>query len=222
MSAITILAILSGLLQATGYLFYIRKSLTHEVDPNPATWFMFAYGTAVLAVLEWKNGATPVILILPIVCATLSIYLAFKIWQGGNLKRPDNTDLIAVVVDVLLTIINVGVWIAHRNGWVSESVQDSLLWVSLIASNLGTFTSFAPLVRNTWIDSTKEHWLPWTIWSSAYATLSLVTWLEQSSWVFLIYPVSNMFVHGFVGFLGRTKQQNNSSHKLTPSSHSQG
>jgi hypothetical protein len=43
------LSLLSGLLQAAGYVIYVRGSLRHEILPNPTTWLLFAYDTTLLA-----------------------------------------------------------------------------------------------------------------------------------------------------------------------------
>ena len=47
------LGLLAGLLQLVGYLLYVRDE---EIEPNPVTWLMFAYGTMLLTVLEWDRA----------------------------------------------------------------------------------------------------------------------------------------------------------------------
>ena len=39
------LGLLAGVLQLVGYLLYVRDE---EIEPNPVTWLMFAYGTMLL------------------------------------------------------------------------------------------------------------------------------------------------------------------------------
>ena len=74
-SDLMLLGIISGFLQLLGYILYIRNP---DIDPNPVTWFMFAYGTGILAILEWDASATWPELFLPITCAVFSIYVSYQ------------------------------------------------------------------------------------------------------------------------------------------------
>ena len=58
--------LLAGALQLIGYLLYLRDE---EIEPNPVTWLMFAYGTILLTLLEWDRQASGAELALPAVCS---------------------------------------------------------------------------------------------------------------------------------------------------------
>lgn len=197
------LAIISGLLQALGYFIYVRKSLKQELEPNPTTWFMFSYGTMILAVLEWDREATWYLLVLPFVCAILSVFVAFLCWKRGKLRWPEHwMDRGAFMCDVLLTVVYVGIWILTSKNVLTEAQKDLFALGFLVFTNLSTVISFVPLVRGACEDPRSEHPLPWLVWASAYATLGYVTYYE-SGWTseFMIYPVLNTLLHGSVGLI---------------------
>ena len=43
-----LLGVLAGILHFIGYVYYIKNE---DIKPQPTTWFMFAYGTAIL---KWQ------------------------------------------------------------------------------------------------------------------------------------------------------------------------
>ncbi|HEY0948033.1 MAG TPA: hypothetical protein VGE53_00880 [Candidatus Paceibacterota bacterium] len=201
--SLAMLAIASGLLQALGYFVYVRKSLRHELKPNPTTWFMFAYGTATLTVLEWDRNATWMMLLLPVTCATLSLFVAVQCLMRGSLKWPEHPmDRGAFLTDVLLTMGYVGIWVLTSKNVLTEEDKDLFALAFLVLTNASTVVSFGPLIREAIKDPRCEHPLPWLIWSCAYATLAYVTW-QETGWEseFMIYPVLNSALHGLVGVI---------------------
>lgn len=202
------LAVIPGLLQALGYFIYIRKSLRSEVEPNATTWMMFAYGTAFLTILEWDSNASFAVLILPVVCALSSLIVVAVICvKHGRPHWPTAwQDKVALCVDLLLTAVYVGAGLAQKSGLLSEHVREVCVLVLLVASNTSTIVSFVPLVRETLESPGHEHYLPWSVWSTAYFSLALVTYQQYGMWsVFMIYPASNAMLHGYVGFLASRK-----------------
>ncbi|MFZ1988095.1 MAG: hypothetical protein WAV21_03645 [Minisyncoccia bacterium] len=168
---------------------------------------MFAYGTAILTVLEWDRDATISLLLLPIVCATLSNRVALLCWQQGRMKWPENfIDRFAFLVDIFLTAGYVLAWLLSSRGYISEVERERFVLVFLLCTNASTLVSFVPLVREALVNPGHEHPTPWAIWSTAYATLGIVTILEFGFMTeLLIYPVMNAVLHGSVAILARQK-----------------
>lgn len=193
-------AILSGLFQALGYLVYIQKSLRKEIEPNPSTWLMFAYGTATLTVLEWDRNASWDLLILPIVCSILSLRIAFICFRHGKIRMPEHwMDRAAFGIDLLLTAAYIWVWWSAQSSVITETTRDTLVLAFLLCSNASTIVSFIPLLRDARENPEHEHPLPWLIWTTAYCMLGYVTWLQHGWWhEFMVYPASNAFLHGLV------------------------
>ena len=197
------IAVAAGLVQALGYLVYFSKSLRHEIEPNPSTWFMFAYGTAMLTILEWDRSAPFELLLLPIVCATLSIGIALICMKRGKLRWPKHwIDRFAFLIDLSLTIAYIWVWFSAGNETITEIQREQFVLLFLVLSNASTAVSFVPLLRETAKDPKQEHPLPWLIWTFAYGTLGYATHATYGLWSeFMIYPASNVLLHGLVCIL---------------------
>lgn len=200
-----VLAIASGLLQALGYFMYITKALRHELEPNAATWLMFAYGTATLTILEWDRDAHAYLLVLPVVCAVLSLYVAYLCWKRGALrwKGAGRVAQASFIADVGLTVAYVALWFAAERQLVSESVRLEAVLGFLVLSNLSTIVQFVPLMHGAYREPSNEHPLPWTVWTSAYLTLGLLTYLETGTvrTELMLYPTLAALLHGSVAAL---------------------
>jgi hypothetical protein len=203
------LAILSGALQIGGYLLYLGKVAKRDIDPNPTGWFMFAYGTLTLTILEWDLGANWQLLILPITCAILSVVVASICWRRGTLKWPEHkADSTAFMLDVLLTVLYVMAWALTSFNLVSSDAREISTIVFLVGSNFTTLTAFAPLLRNVFCNPHDEHHLPWLVWSFAYGSLMVLTFLQEGFFsTLMIYPVLNLLLHASMSFLARNKRK---------------
>jgi hypothetical protein len=203
------LALASGVLQIAGYIVYIRKSLKHDLEPNPTTWFMFAYGVLVLTILEWDQGANWTLLILPVSCAILAIVVAGICWKNKTLRWPEHrVDAVAFSTDVLLTMGYIGSWIFLSLNIIDSYQKNLFTLLFLVCSNLTTFTAFVPIIRGVIHDPVQEHSTPWAIWTSAYLTLTLLTYLQFGIYSqLMIYPITNAILHGLVGWLSRLKRK---------------
>lgn len=200
--------LLAGVAQVLGYAVYIRLSLRHDVEPNPMTWLMFAYGTAVLGFLEWKEGASLTLLILPIVCAALSIRIAFICWQRGTIKWPKKpAELFPFLTDISLTIAYICVWIASRNEYLDDKTLQDLTLLFLFLTNASTIVSFIPIAVNAGMKPEDERTLPWAIWTVAYTFLGVATFLEEGTLYtpLMLYPGSCVLLHGLMALLAMRK-----------------
>lgn len=207
------LGIFAGLLQVLGYVLYVRDE---EIDPNPVTWFMFAYGTGILALLEWDTDATWPELFLPITCAAFSIYVSYRCWKKARKRDPsrwwpedwwpeDKWEQGSFVSDVFITIGYIAAWALATFALLTPEYREYSVLAFLFLSNLSTFPSFYPLLRQTYYNPETENWLPWTIWTIAYACLGIVTFYSQGEFwhPLMFYPLSNVFLHGLVAVFAR-------------------
>jgi hypothetical protein len=205
-STLEIFAVVAGLLQVLGYIFYIRMSVKNDKKPNPATWIMFAYGTGILAYLEFDLEINPFFLALPIFCAVLSIVVVIYIFWKFEFKKmvwkPDSwMAYAAVAIDISLTIAYVHMKFESESAISGHEKHILTLWF-LALSNASTIVSFMPMVKDVIVDHEAEHPLPWFVWGSAYTTLAVVTIFEngfQSE--FLVYPAMNLVLHFSIGIL---------------------
>jgi hypothetical protein len=219
------LAVFSAGLHVVGYGLYLRLVLRRKIDPNPTSWLMFAYGTSLIVVLESAAGASWRVLILPVVCAAASVAVAGICRSRGTLRWPsDRIELYSFGADVALTVAYVACWTLGRVGILSQTEMAVAVLAFLVLWNAGVITSFAPIVVSTWRDPTRESWAPWTVWTLAYATLTVVTFIEEGTdgnLLLYLYPLSNALVHGSIAILSSdlrvvTKMQRRSTAHSRP------
>jgi hypothetical protein len=214
-SDLMLLGIISGVLQVLGYILYIRNP---DIDPNPVTWFMFAYGTGILAILEWDASATWPELFLPITCAVFSIYVSYRCWRKSRQNDPihfwprdwwpeNRSERLAFISDILITIGYITAWVLASLAFLSEEYRTLAVLTFLFLSNVSTFPSFYPLLRETHLHPEREDSAPWFVWTIAYAVLTYITFKTHGA-IFhplMFYPVSNVFLHGLMAWLARKK-----------------
>ena len=193
---IVLLAILAAALQALGYILYARLFLKKMIRPNAASAFMFAYGTALLVLLEYSDGAAWPVLALPATCAFMSIFIALLCLRKGATEKVDKVEAVAFSADLWLT----GLWAAIAFGYGDISPFSAGF---LLAGNVTTLTAFFPVLRSTWKTPEREQPLPWLVWTSAYIVLAVVTFLADRGQhpALLVYPVLSAGLHGTIAML---------------------
>lgn len=212
MEGILVLGFISALLQITGYYLYITKTRRDDISPNPTTWIIFAFDTTLLTVLEFVAGATLPLLILPSACALGSLYVAWLVRKAGRLHWPKDR--------VEAYILSIGIFIAVSYTvaftlWHFEIVPDSWLYfvsiVFLFLSNINTFVAFVPIIREVYADPFHEHAFPWAVWTTAYALLGVITYIEigwvSSNLILYAYPISCVILHGCIAVLARDSRK---------------
>ncbi len=196
--------ILAGATLALGYVVYFIQSVRHEIEPNPTTWLMWAYGTSLLTVVEADLNASWALLVLPITCAVSSVGVAILCFRRGTLRWPRGWEQYAFFTDVILTCVYMSAWGMSLAGGINVSVLALTTVAILVASNLSTVVSFTPIIHSTYICGSNEKPLPWTIWTFAYGLLALSTVLSTQGvelLLMLIYPISCIVLHALVAFL---------------------
>jgi hypothetical protein len=193
---IVTLAIAAAMLQALGYLLYARLFLKKSIRPNAASSFMFAYGTALLVLLEYSDGASWPMLALPATCATLSIGIALLCLRKRATDPVDKVEATAFSADVWLTAL----WAAIAFGYGDISPFSAGF---LLAGNVTTLTAFFPVLRSTWRTPERERPEPWLVWTAAYSLLSVVTFLADQGRhpALLAYPLLSVVLHGSIALM---------------------
>lgn len=190
------LAILAAVLQALGYLLYARLFLKKVIRPNAASSLMFAYGTFLLVLLEYGDGAAWPVLALPATCAMLSIGIAILCLRKGATEAVDGVEKTAFSADVWLTVL----WTAIAFGYGDISPFSAGF---LLAGNVTTLTAFFPVLRSTWRTPERERPEPWLVWTAAYSVLTVVTLLADQGRhpALLAYPLLSVVLHGSVALM---------------------
>lgn len=214
-SLLLLLGIIAGILQVIGYIIYI---LHDDIDPNPVTWFMFAYGTAILTILEWDMEATLPELILPATCSIFAIYVSWRCWVHARRRDPskwwpedwwpnDRIQQLSFVSDIIITIGYITIWVFVVFGTMSSDTKVLAVFWFLLLSNISTFPAFYPIIHETYKQPGKENFLPWFIWAAAYGLLAVVTYITHKEIfsLLMLYPLSNVVLHAMVGIIALSK-----------------
>ncbi|HYN45106.1 MAG TPA: SET domain-containing protein-lysine N-methyltransferase [Allosphingosinicella sp.] len=190
------LAIAAAALQALGYVLYARLFLKKAIRPNAASSFMFAYGTGLLVLLEFSDGATWPVLALPATCAALSVGIALLCMRKRATDPVDRVEATAFSADVWLTVL----WAAIAFGYGNISPFSAGF---LLAGNVTTLTAFFPVLRSTWRTPERERPEPWLVWTAAYSLLTVVTLLADQGRhpALLVYPLLSVALHGSIAVM---------------------
>ncbi len=168
---------------------------------------MFAYGTAIITVLEFDRSATIAELALPIACSVMSLYVAFRCWKKAILINPkrwwpndwwpeDRIDKLSLVTDLTVTFVYVMVWVLVLVGAFSTDTRAGVALFFLIIEGPATIIPFLPIIRETIKHPQKERSLPWLVWTIAYGTLVYATYLNNGLVSeLLIYPAVCVLLH---------------------------
>ena len=195
------LGLIAAVLQVAGYAIYIRNFQKEAIKPNAASFLMFAYGTSLLAFLEWKSGASLALLALPFACAALGVVVGLMCLRAGATEPIDRFEARAFWTDVWLTIFYMVFALGFDAG-------DRFVIPFLIATNLSAIVCFVPILRSTWQSPERELPAPWALWTSAYVILSLATFNAHglSHPELLLYPLLNAVLHVAMLVLTMRKQ----------------
>jgi uncharacterized protein len=154
---------------------------------------MFAYGTSLMLFLEWRVGATWDVLVLPAVCALMSVVVALICFSKGKAAPADAAERWAFGADIGLTFAYIALV-----GRVGTNPFFTAGFV--VASNLTTITAFLPILLSTWRSPENEKAAPWIFWTFAYGLLGITTWFSSglSEPTLLIYPIASVLLHGAI------------------------
>jgi SET domain len=202
-SSAEVLGVCAAGAQVGAYVLYIRLFLSGKILPNAASWLMFAYGTALLTFLEWRNAATWAELALPVTCALMSIVVAGLCVRKGATDPVDRHEKMVFLTDLTLTI-------AYTASAVFISQHSKYETAFLLAGNITTVTAFSPLIRSTWSNPAREEPAPWIGWTLAYGLLLAATLSSTGlhHLELLVYPALCVLLHGLIALFSIRRIKN--------------
>jgi|CXWL01.1.fsa_nt_gi hypothetical protein len=186
-----ILGIVAGLVQFSGYVYYIKKINVGRVKPNTASWSIWAFGAIldttsyIFVTGDWVKN------ILPVACALSAIVIFFYCLYYAHFGRPIRFEWSLVALDFVAVLI----W-----WYYSSAIYANLFLVST------EVISFIPIIRHTWKDPMVEDALPWFVWTAAYSLLAIVVLLRWEKWEDLAYPAVFAVLHVIIAVLALDKR----------------
>lgn len=212
LNPIFFLGFLSATIQLLGYIFYIKKTNRSDISPNPTTWLIFAFDTAILVFLEAIAGASIALLLLPFICSFFAMYIAWLVRKSGRLQWPTSKiDSYILISSIFIAIIYTTLFFISEFGFITNSTLLIVSYGFLILSNVNTYVAFIPLLREVYITPEHEHAGPWTVWTVSYSLLTIVTYLEvgfsRDGLILYVYPISCLILHTLVAWLARDSRK---------------
>jgi len=186
-----VIAVISGLLQIAGYIVYNVEAQKGETKPDSASWSIWAFGSIVnvlsYAVMtrDWVKD------ILPFSCSMACLFTFALCLYRRQFGRLNKKGWKILIVDCVITVV----W------YFTSATEANLLY------QIGTVISFIPMLDGIKDGTDKENWLPWAIWTCAYALFGLSVFLRLNNWAELVYPVICLILHAnvtWIAFLNRS------------------
>lgn len=168
-----LISFISGLIQVIGYLLYWRGVRSNKIDPNAASWFIWAYGSLLnFATYNIMSGDL-VKDILPFLCSVSCLVIFALMFYKNGFGRLDKTDYAIIICDIVVTFI-----------WFLIGATEANLSLQLTE-----FISFIPLIRGLLRGSDREEVIPWITWSVAYALMATTVVMRWEKWHDLVFPL---------------------------------
>lgn len=193
----------AAVVQALAYVVYLVGAFRRNIQPNPTSWLMWAYGTGLVVVLEADQSIDPLLRLLPTVCALSSVAVALLcLHRGARLWPRKELDRYALLTDLALTAAYIAITAAAWQGSLPEA--GAWGWKSglLVAAGASTVLSYLPTVAAVLQDPRVEDWRPWGIWTLAYALLLAATvaaeGISPQALQFHVYPAVCLLLSGGV------------------------
>lgn len=172
------LGVLIGVTHLLGYLAYYlaMHSKRRPIKPEPMSWLIWTIGSFVDLFSYSLLSGDLVKDILPFVCSVACVWIFVDQWRRRRWKLEKIT----------------------REGFSMLSIDASasvigLMTMSALVANIsyqvGTVASFIPILRATDKDPTRERFLPWLLWSTAYGLQVILVAIRWEKWGDLVYPV---------------------------------
>ena len=181
------LGIGASVLQLVGFGVYNRQIFLGTSVPNTAAWTLWAFLTILGASSYFVITGDFAKSILFFATAAANVGTFGYSLLTGKFHRMDSWDYIALVFGLVAGLV----W------WWYQSAADANIIVTFAVA-----IAFCPLYRVVWTDPSQEKPLPWFMWATGYALVTLVVVLRwNNNYLDLVYPVSMCMLHFVVGLL---------------------
>ena len=191
-----VIALVAMTLNVIAYLLYFWQIKKEKSLPNPTTWGLWAFITAVDFSSYWDLSGdiftSLTFMIDSVACISIFIYL---LWRRKRKLLPNLEELTIFV----LSAIALYIW------WCLKSVETASI-VICIASTLASI----PTLRDVWNDPQKESPLSWWFSTVSYFFMAVCVAIDRGRPVEFVAPIALTLVHAGVAVLAsRNKKEKN-------------
>ncbi|MFH1916626.1 MAG: hypothetical protein ABIJ21_05145 [Nanoarchaeota archaeon] len=184
------LAVAAALLHVTGYTLYNVQSLTGRSKPNPVSWLIWAFLSALNAFSF--SSMTDWVMALQFFAGTVANLVTFSILLfSGKIGWPKHNDLWSLAIGLVAALV----W------WLFKTATGANFIIVI-----GLAVSFIPTIKGVWRDPKIETPLAWWFWTIAPFLTGAVVNLRHGEWTGYVMPILLILGHGSVAVLARRKK----------------
>lgn len=172
------LGVLAAIFQLVAYGVYAHRLLRDKVQPNTASWLIWAYGGVLEAWSYLAMSGDWIKSLMPVACSAACVGTFLLILGKGRLQRLAPWEWACVGFDV----VSMFVW-----WWWGSAMWAHLLMQASVP------VSFVPILIAVSRDPSSETPLPWALWCMAYVFGMGAVLLRWNDWPEAVYSV-NYFI----------------------------
>jgi len=175
----TVLPVSAALLHISGFVLYNVQTKLGKSDPNPASWFLWAF-FATLNALSFR-AMNDTIAALQFFAGSVGCTATFLyVLVIGRFKWPTRREWVVLAVG----LVSIFVWYQFTATVANMILAGILLW------------SFEPTLRGVWENPMKEKATAWYLWAIAFLITAVNTYTYKGGWTLsMVLPVLGFLCH---------------------------
>lgn len=183
-----LLSIAAALFHGTAYAIYFVQVSNGGSVPNPASWSVWAFLSALNALSFWKASKDPL--------ATTQFFTGagacFGVWvfaiTTGKFAPLDTMSWVVLI----FCFVACAIWYMTKNATYANLVVCAIFIVSSIPTLLGV-----------WRNGNMEQPIPWYLWTTAFVltAINVVRRRDRTNprwWFLLAIPIYGIVFHGLI------------------------
>lgn len=180
-----VLPVTAALISFTGFITYNVQTKLGESEPNPASWFLWAF-LATMNALSF-SAMNDVVSALQFFAGSVGcIVTFFYVLIIGKFSWPTRNEWGMLVVGFVAILV----WREYTATSANMILAGVFLW------------SFEPTIRGVWRNPYKEKMPAWIMWTIAFTITSVNTYLYKGgATLSMVVPVLATVCHGAVPLL---------------------
>jgi hypothetical protein len=181
----TVLPVTASLIHITGFILYNVQTKLGKSDPNPVSWFLWAF-LATLNALSFSAMNDPVAALQFFAGSVGCVVTFFYVLFIGRFKWPTRREWLTLAVGIISILL-----------WWNFNATAASMVIALII-----LYSFWPTIGGVWESPFKEKPDAWYLWTIAFFITAVNTYLYKGGFTLsLVVPLVGIVGHGVVAVL---------------------
>lgn len=177
-----LLPISAALIHGTGFVLYNVQTKLGKSEPNPVSWFLWAF-LATLNALSFR-AMSDTVAALQFLTGSVGCLLTFLyVLAIGRFRWPKDTEWAMFIIGMLSIVV----WRKSGAMVANMILVGSIIW------------SFVPTILGVWKDPHNEKPAAWWFWTFASAITAVFTYFFRGGWTAsMVMPITLIIAHGTV------------------------